>query len=709
MNIGNMGTPDKDSVYFASKPANDTAAILLQRAMSFYNLLTSNSYLEKLQNMWRMYHGAYQTDMGVGHKIQFTGEQGELVHMPVNHFRNLAQHIYVMITSSRPVMDARAINTDAKSTAQTVLAKGILDYYMREKHLEDALKKAVEMSIVLGSAFIKLEWDATAGTSFDGNPETGEIDYEGELEFSNLSPFDVVIDGTKETWDNDWVLCRTFQNRFNLIAKYPELADKIRGIPPKSQSSVYRLAAFTNDETDDIPVYEFYHKKTEAMPDGRYLLFLDTDCILLDTKMPYRTIPLFRIVPSEIMGTPYGYSPMFDIYPIQEMMNATYSAIATNQNAFAVQNVFFPRGADLSLNSIDGAMNIIEGNAPPIPINLTQTPKEVFEYLQVLVQAAETISGVNSVARGNPEASLKSGNALALVQSMALQFTSGLQQSYIKLIEDVGTALIHILKDFANTPKFLALVGKNNKPYVKEFTGEDIGEINRVVVDVGNPLSMTIAGRVQMAEQLLQMNLIKTPQQYFSVMETGRLDNMYEGEMDQLINIKKENENMTEGKPVKAMMLDSHKMHILEHRCVLYNEDVRMNETLAAGVINHIQEHLTFLRTADPDLLGLIGEQPLAPPQQQQEAPPPPGTNGGPMPQGGSPQHPQPPQPHAPPKGQAMMSKVQAQPQGMPMPGENVHGPGLDKGINIPHPAKVSAKLLSNPALQQQALGNVKK
>jgi hypothetical protein len=102
--------------------------------------------------------------------------------------------------------------------------------------------------------------------------------------------------------------------------------------------------------------------------------------------MPYKNIPIFRIAPAEILGTPYGYSPMFDIYPIQEMMNATYSAIATNQNAFATQSVFFPRDADISVSAVDGGMNIIEGNAPPQPINLTQTPQEVFKYLEILIQ-----------------------------------------------------------------------------------------------------------------------------------------------------------------------------------------------------------------------------------------------------------------------------------------------------------------------------------
>ena len=151
------------------------------------------------------------------------------------------------------------------------------------------------MSIVLGSGFIKLSWNSTAGEIFDADPQTGEINYEGEMEFSNHTPFDVIVDGTKETWDNDWIIVRSFQNRFNLIAKYPELADKFKGMTPKNQSAVYRLAVFSNDDTDDIPVYEFFHRRTEAMPEGRYLLFADPETIMIDAKLPYRVIPVLKL------------------------------------------------------------------------------------------------------------------------------------------------------------------------------------------------------------------------------------------------------------------------------------------------------------------------------------------------------------------------------------------------------------------------------
>lgn len=672
--------------YFAAAPAEQLASTALAKSQSFYNTLNANYYLDKLARMWQFYHGEYGDNFtGASHTVGFSGEQGELVVLPVNHFRNIAQHMLVMITSSRPTMEARSINTDYKSLAQTYLANGILDYYMREKKLEDCIRRATEMAIVLGAGFIRMEWNATAGELYDFDPETGEKNYEGEIEFSTLSPFDVVFDGTRESWDNDWLIVRTYKNKYNLMAKYPEHADRINAIPTKEMSATYRVAVFTNDATDDIPVYEFFHKRTEAVSEGRYCLFLASDIILLDLPLPYRDIPVYRIAAGEFIGTPYGYSPMFDVFPIQEGINSLYSTIMTNQSAFGVQNLFVQRGSDLEINSLEGAMNIIEGNSAPTPLNLTQTPKEIFDFLQILIQSAETISGVNSVARGDPQASLKSGTALALVQSMALQFISGLQNNYVKLIEDVGSSLINILKDYAKTPKTVALVGKNNRALLKEFIGEDINSISRVIVSVGNPLARTTAGRVQMAEQMLQMGLIKNPKQYFEVINTGSIETMYESDMNEMLLIKSENEQLMEGKDVLADMLDTHALHIMEHRSVMSDPDLRKDPNLRAVVQKHLQEHIDFLRNVDPDLLMLTGQQPLQNPQAPQTPPdmPPPGGPGGPQGSGAS----------------QMMQPPQA-----PQPGDMLKGQGVAGGQTVPQPAHPPGQFAQLPTQAKDLL-----
>lgn len=624
-----------DSQYFAAREADETVGVLVSKANTWFQNLDTCGYLTKLDQMWAAYYGAYYTSIQGAHKITFSGEQGELANLPVNHLRNIAQNILVMITATRPTMEARAVNTDYKSLVQTKLANGLLDYYMREKRLERYLKTAVEMAIVLGSGYIKMEWNATGGEIYDQidpeyDPQTGEVIsegypvYEGDVQFTNLSPRDVVVDGTKESSeDHDWILCRSFKNRHDLAAKYPEMKEKILAVTTKFEQ--YRFDYIGMTDTDDVAIYEFYHRPTEALPQGRYLLYLDTDVVLMDAPMPYPSLPIYRISPSDILGTPYGYTPMFDLLPIQDAINSLYSTILSNQNAFGVQNILMPRGTDITPSNLIGGLNLIEYNAQlgkPEPLNLTQTPKEIFEFLGMLVKDMEIISAVNSVARGNPDKNLNSGNAMALVQSMALQYMSGLQQSYVQLIEDVGTGLIKMLQRFASVPRIAMIVGKSNRTEMKEFTGDDISQVNRVIVDVGNPLARSTAGRVEMAEQMLQMGVIKTPEQYLMVMNTGKLETMTEDTQSELLLIKSENESLIDGAPVMAVATDQHSLHIKEHKCVLADPDLRKDAALVQRTLQHIQEHIDLLRGVDPQLLAMMGEQSLMPP------PPPPGAEG---------------------------------------------------------------------------------
>ena len=669
-----------DNVYFGLKPADQTADLLLAKADSWQIFLNSSGYLEKLRNAWRANYGAYYDDVSNGHQVSFSGEQGELCNLPINHFANLASHIVTMTTSNRPAMDARAMNNDNKSIVQAKLANGILDYYLREKKLERYLKQSVEHAVVLAAGFIKLEWNATAGAIYDyiddevtGEPDPNRPVYEGDIEFTNLSPFDVIMDGSKEGNNHDWYLIRSFKNKYDLAAKYPELSDKIIGLQSKSDYQKYYIGLNNlTEETDDVAIYEFYHKKTDAMPNGRYMLFCSQEVILQDIGLPYRQMPIYRISAGNIMGTPYGYTVMFDFLPIQEALNTLYSTVLTNQSASGVQNFWCKPGSNLNVTNISGGMNLVESEDKPEALNLTSTPKEVFDFINILERVGETLTGVNSVARGNPEASLRTGAALALVQSMALQFNSGLQETYVELIEDIGTGIIQILQDYAKTPRLIAIVGKENKTKLQEFQGADISNIVRVYVDVGNPLAKTIAGRMELAQNMMQYGGLNDPKQIFQVLNTGVLDDLDGAEEGELNLIKMENEALRDGQVPPVMITDEHIQHIHEHKRVLQDPELRKDPGLVQRVTQHLQAHIDVLKTGDPQLLQALGQQPIAPPG------PPPGAPG----PGGPPQGPPqgPPMPPGPPQGppQGPQQGHPQQHQGPPHPHGGVHK------INIP-------------------------
>lgn len=684
------------NVYFAAQEADKTVAVLESKAQDWFQSLDSSGYLEKLRTMWCAYHGAFYQDAGDSHSISFGGEQGEITQLGVNHIRNIATHILNMITSTRPMMQARATNTDYKSTVQTKLANGLLDYYMRDHRLEEYLKQAVEYAIVFGSGYVKMEWNSTLGEVFDNDTETGEEIRQGDIDFMNLSPFDVLFDTNREDRKHDWVLTRSWKNKFDIAAKYPEFKEDIIKLATKSQLQQFAMFSFHADQSDLIPVYEMYHKRTESMPEGRYLLYLTQDIVLLDSPMPYRNLPVYCIAPSYYLGTPYGYTPMFDLLNIQDAVNSLYSTVLSNQTAFGVQSIVVPVGSNISVQELSSGMNIIEvneSNGAIRPLNLTQTPKEIFDFITMLEKVMETVSGVNSVARGNPDPNLRSGNALALVQSMTLQFLSGLQQSYVTLVEDMGTGIINVLKDHASIPRMATIVGRNKRSELKEFVGDDIDSVNRVVVDIGNPLARTAAGRVEMAEQMMQMSLIKTPEQYFQVIETGNIDNMTDNITSQLDLTKAENENMIDKKAVMAVLTDEHVLHIKEHASVLSDPELRFDPELVKVVTAHIQEHIQLLSTTDPNILTILGQQPLQPPQGPPQQP---GPNG---PQGG------PPQGNQVPNG-----SMNGAPQEV-MGGAPVASQMDQQGAapaHLPSLPKVPAQSLPNPALQQASMGNVK-
>lgn len=677
--------------YFARKSSKDCVAVVMSKAQNFYDFQTTNGWLQKLKNSYRFYYGSFYDSIPYAHNISYGGAQGEYTQMGVNHFRNIAQHLLVMTTSSRPAMQARAVNTDYKSQVQATLANNILDYYMREKNVETYIKNAVESAIVLGAGFVKLEWDSNAGEIYDYeiDEETDEPNpekpiYDGDVKFTNLTPFDVVFDSFKEDQNHDWVITRCFKNKYDLSAKYPELKNEIEALDTKSD---YILNNFSTDlrvdETDEVPVYEFYHKKTESLPLGRYILYLSQDIILYDGPMPYRFLPVLRVSPSDLMGTTHGYTPMFDLMPLQEAINSLYSTILSNQSAFGVQNIVIPRGEGITVNHLEGGLNIIEcdmKNGIPTPLNLTSTPKEVFEFLAKLVQDMETLSGVNSVARGNPEASLRSGSALALVQSLALQFASNLQSQYVKLIEQLGSNLIKMLQDFATAKRAVTLIsGITNKTEVKEFSSDDLSNISRVIVDVSNPLSRTTSGKLQLAESLLQYQLIKDPQQYLTLVNTGNLDSATEEVASQINLIRLENEKLLSGKLPRALALDDHVKHINSHNSVLYDPDLRDDPVLTQNVLDHIMEHYNLLNTTDPTILQMLGYQVPPPPQQL------------PPEQGGEQQG------NVPQNAEMMQSPTGELPQ-------SIQGPGLENPVGLPNIPKVNPELLPNPAIEPKAM-----
>ncbi len=576
--------------------------------------------------------------------FNITGENGELLFVSFNDFRNLIQHILNMTVSQPPNMQAKAINDDSESLIAAETFDGIFDYYMNTYKSARLLKQSrltVEYSLFIDTGYMLCEWDPEGGDPVDGKmtpdgqpvlDERGQpqLNYQGDMYFKARNCWDVFFDpGCENDDEPDWVLVRDQVNKHTYAKQFPEHKDRILNSSSKASDTLtaWRRGMIRPTKTNMIEVFKFYHRPTAAMPMGRHAILLDPQTVLLDGPNPYDCIPLFSVKAGEGIGSIVGYCPGNSLAPVQLSQNVLDSAQMTNYAMFGVQNIAVKDPDQFDVTEIAGAMNILKySDAPPIPLQLAKQADGIGEFDEKLSRKGETLSGINSVVRGDPDASLKSGKALGIVQAAAVQFNSALAASYAQFLKDVGNFMLQVFRKYATSKRVTQIVGKNQQQQSATWDKDTFGPIDRVAAELVDPAMRTLGYKTDLAMFMAQNNLTETPQEFLTVLTTGQLKPVYRGEQTELNTIHQENSEMLEaakelkgqidqmtaqaqGNPAlmqqmtmqveqqaqslapPVMRWDNDDLHIMEHKAVACAPAVRRNGAVTQLVMAHITAH----------------------------------------------------------------------------------------------------------------------
>ena len=614
--MNRTATPRPDQ-YWASLSTEEIVAQLQDKVDDYRMYLLKSSKLAMWKACWNQY---YKAESRIG--MVTGGDRAQYKILGANHFASLIQGLVSVVCQQNPAFEPISINSDTKSMSQTLIAKSVLDYYMRVAKMPELFKDATEIGHIFGEAFLFFRWNALQGKVIemtqgaDGQPKPV---HEGDIEINKFNPMDVVRDYSRTDTKNDWYILVEYVNKWNLIAQRPDLKDEIIGETIGSDLQRFRFGHMVdeNGSMDDlVPKYTFIHEKTAAMPQGRIVEYVG-DAVILDSALPFDKMTILRFTPSNVIQNNFGSTVATKLLPLQQAYDTLCSIIITNASNWGLGNIQIPLGTNVKIEQIVDGLNAIRVNAAAgeiKPLVMPSTPAEIFQMLDRIEAMMEKIAGISAILRGQAPANLKSGTALAFMQAQSLVFNSSTQQSYISMVEESGTTVVNILKTFANSKRMLTIAGKAKKTYMKQFDKNDLSNISRVMVNVGNPLTKTIAGKVQIAQDLLQAgNMIQTPQEYIQVLETGTLDPLLEGQTAELMLIRQENEEMSEGRIVTAIATENHPLHIQEHKSVLSSPESKNNPDIVKNVLSHMMEHINLMQTTDPRLLQMLGIQPLQP------------------------------------------------------------------------------------------------
>jgi hypothetical protein len=637
--MAELQNPDK---YWAAEPDPEILVKhLVERRRRYEQHLVRSGFYERVARNWRYHNGLYTIEDGTSMAIKSGDEDGTTAIANINHFRSLVDQRITYIVQNKPAWDTRALNSDTTTRNKTILFNQILDSVMEVGKCEEYMRRTVMHGELFAQGFLYATWDEKSGKAV--RPDlSGQMIHEGDLKLRNPTLFDVSWDYQIQDWaEIPSVQIRLQLNRWDLVALYPALADDIISAPKSGKgqgrysSELPEIGNF-HELTDLVDVYHFWHKPTPAMPDGLFMTYLDDKTPLEPPgPNPYGILPLARFTPGEFALTSFGYTLAFDQQVPQEWINTNISSRLTALNIF---------GHPL-LHSEDQNPPVIEELSPQSGVDVVRCKGrlEVLplfangtagleEDMQLSIAQHNYMAGVGPVSRGQPEGELKgaSGAAFAMLDSKSLQAATVARQRYDEFRANVGTIILKIYKQHANTKRVNSMVGLKNQGKLLEWAGEDLEDLDYVSVDSGNPLQRSIGGRLQLADALMAQNLITTRQQYLEVVSTGDIDRLTDAVEAQNSRIGEENNVFRKNSKAnqellialksavdmmdKAMVMqllqahgvvclktDNHISHLRGNAAVLDTTEACLDPGLNVPVSAHLQQHLDFL--ADPEVL----------------------------------------------------------------------------------------------------------
>lgn len=636
---------DPDKTYWAALGSDDICDAMADRIREYYESLSKTNVI----NLWKRAHQAfYSLSESGSHEassvIEF-GDNGEMLGVRSNQARSIIRYILTSATADRPAWQPKATSATASAMAQVSTARTLLDYYMTKKGFEQALISCALRSLIYGKGYLWETWDFTAGAK---DPTTAEA--QGDVIVKALSPIDVVCDQDRAPGEHDWFIIRTYRNKWDLAAQYApegnieleELRDQIISMEDSGIEADLQLKSNLSlgkilTKRDDVAEWHLLHRPTPAMPKGKYVRMTGRDILLFEGPLPFTDLHVYDMTPEEfIEAGNLGYGAIWEIMGLQQVYDGMLSTGVTNFDAMGTNDIMLADGVNLGYEEIRDGLNVIRHprDQKPEVLEKFQLGDSFFKLFTTIRENMQLALGVNNVVRGDPEASLKSGSALALIQAQAVHFQSSFQGEYTRLQERSATGLIQLLKRFASAERLSSIVGAYESDALKAFKAEDINQIERVDVEVGNPIFRTVAGKFDIATQLLERGLIKDVNQYYQVLETGRLEPISDPARRAAQRVKEENELLMKGPPVTpavdqmtgmpkvdpmtglpimqvegipvVITQDPH-AHIAGHASVLDSQDALNNEAVVSAVTAHIMEHVRVWKSADPELLLLLG------------------------------------------------------------------------------------------------------
>ncbi len=498
----------------------------------------------------------------------------------VNHLHDMTETKVAQLTRLKPVVDVLPATDEWEDKNAAKATKALINHLWYINDIDFLLQRISRQKKIFGEAFLFITWDKFKG---DKHPEAGdEIQEEdgeirkvpanlkiGDVKYDIEVPWRVLLDPVDDFCKAEYCFRITIDHIEKLKSKYPDQKDKIKA---DSDTQMFDTASLeTRKLIDQAIVFEFWHKKTELVPEGRYAKFTRTT-ILEDGDHNYNhgCFPFERITDLDIPHVLHGVSQYEMVKPIQNMHNNLSTLLAKNIWLTGHAKWVMPKGAcKIEALGNDNTIVQYQGPVPPQLLQVQPNPPEAYGFRDKLKEEMEQIYAVHGISRGQPPQGVTAAVALQFLNEQESERASSEISKHNTLIRCIAKKTLAVAGDYYETDddRMLNILGKDQRYLVKHFDASNLTSSYDIRVKNGNALAESKAGRTQRIIELVQYKPeALSAERIVDLLDLGQVDKMTTLMTEAIRSAESENEDMLESVEVdEPREWEDHILHWRTH------------------------------------------------------------------------------------------------------------------------------------------------
>jgi hypothetical protein len=553
----------------------------------------------------------------------------------VNYIFDMVKQHVAKLTKFRPAVSVQPYNDDDyNDIITTKIAEDILDSIWYRQNIDSQIRHIHRIKKIFGECHIFPIFNPLLGEPHpdyvnvcrqnsrvplldesnnqilgaDNKPLYIDIQVKvGEIEHIITLPWNVFYEKVETYEDKNYILYREVFNVDTLKARYPAKASKIKAGGTDSvypMSSVCDMVEFGNNDTE---MWTFFHRGTNELSKGFYAKFTK-DVVLECSRNKYTLfgqpdIPNIRICDEKIPGLLTGATSLDNARNVSDSVNKLNNMILRNQFLAAHPKWMVQRGS-VKIESLGNDISIVQytGANQPILAQANPTPREIFEFRNLLKEEMFQFEGLYPVSRGEPPAGIKAFVALQFLDEQESERANESVADHNAMIRDIAIWDLALAGSFYDDSdgRLVKLLGSTKAKQVpKNWSFKNLTRQYDVKVQNSSALPQQRAARTQFIFDMAERfpNMISN-EQIIDMLDLGQSKKFSSTITTAVRSAEQENEELCRtSASTPPEVFEDHIIHYGIHYRLL-NEHSTKAETpikVLEGIKDHVRAHEMFM------------------------------------------------------------------------------------------------------------------